>query len=124
MVEDMVHRMNRTTGTVRPNLAVRFGNLPDEPIVNRHGVTQRGCNFVGECILGCNRGAKNSLDANYLAIAEREGARAVTGAEVVRIEPRGSGYAVTWRDPLDPDASEAINDEPTGVPCRGCRRQH
>src|SRR5690606_33075387 len=71
---------------------------------NRHGVPQRGCAFTGECVIGCDRGAKNSLDHNYLAVAERHGARAVTDAEVRRVEPRGGGYAVSAATPSDPDA--------------------
>ena len=86
-MEDLVERMDRAAGTVRPNLAVRFAADPNVPQVNRHGVVQYGCTFVGECVIGCNQGAKNSLDYNYLAIAERAGAVAVTAAEVIRIEP-------------------------------------
>jgi len=61
-MEDLVERMDRAAGTVRPNLAVRFAADPNVPQVNRHGVVQYGCTFVGECVIGCNQGAKNSLD--------------------------------------------------------------
>ena len=97
-MEDLVERMDRAAGTVRPNLAVRFAADPNVQLVNRHGVLQYGCTFVGECVIGCNQGAKNSLDYNYLAVAERAGAVAVTEAEVIRIEPGDDGYAVTYRD--------------------------
>jgi cholesterol oxidase len=97
-MEDLVERMDRAAGTVRPNLAVRFTADPNVPLVNRHGVVQYGCTFVGECVIGCNQGAKNSLDYNYLAVAERAGAVALTEAEVVRIEPCDDGYAVTYRN--------------------------
>jgi cholesterol oxidase len=93
VVEDLVDRTGVRPAMVRPQLAVRFGD-PDTWQQNRHGVPQRGCAFLGECILGCNHAAKNSLDMNYLAIAERHGARAVTGSEVRRIAPDGSGWAV------------------------------
>jgi cholesterol oxidase len=100
-MEDLVARMDRASGTVRPNLAVRFAAEPNEQLPNRHGVPQYGCTFVGECVLGCNQGAKNSLDYNYLAVAERAGAVALTESEVVRIEPRDGGYAVAYRDHAD-----------------------
>ena len=77
-MEDLVKRMDRAAGTVRPNLAVRFAAEPDVPQPNRHSVLQHGCTFVGECVVGCNQGAKNSLDYNYLAVAERAGAVALT----------------------------------------------
>jgi cholesterol oxidase len=101
LVESVVQRMDRAAGTIRPNLAVRFAADPDAVTSNRHGVVQAGCDFVGDCVIGCNRGAKNSLDHNYLAVAERAGAIAVTHAEVVRVEPDDSGYTVTRRDPSD-----------------------
>lgn len=97
--EDLVEQMKIRSATVRPNLAVRFGP-PDSWSFNEHGVQQRGCAFVGECILGCNRSAKNSLDHNYLAVAERHSATAVTGAEVKRIERDKNGWAV-WTDEGD-----------------------
>ena len=49
-------------------------------------------------MIGCNQGAKNSLDYNYLAVAERAGAVALTRAEVLRIELSEGGYRVTYRD--------------------------
>ncbi|OLT09696.1 hypothetical protein BJF78_30215, partial [Pseudonocardia sp. CNS-139] len=108
LVESLADRMDRAAGTIRPNLAVRFTADPDAVTPNKHGVEQAGCDFAGDCVIGCNRGAKNSLDTNYLAVAERAGAIAVTRAEVIRLEPRDSGYdsgyAVTWRDPVDADA--------------------
>ncbi|HZA03714.1 MAG TPA: GMC family oxidoreductase [Propionibacteriaceae bacterium] len=96
-MEDLVRRMDHAAGSVRPNLAVRFAD-PDRPEPNRHGVLQHGCSFVGECVIGCNQGAKNSLDYNYLAVAERAGAVVRTRCEVVRIEPADTGYTVTYTD--------------------------
>src|SRR5690606_6548025 len=90
LIEGLTGGMAMAEATVRPNLAVTFGD-PERWRPNRHGVPQRGCAFTGECVIGCDRGAKNSLDHNYLAVAERHGARAVTDAEVRRVEPRGGG---------------------------------
>lgn len=103
LVEAMIGDMAMAEATVRPNLAVTFGD-PHTWRPNRHGVSQRGCAFTGECVIGCNQGAKNTLDLNYLAVAERHGARTVTDAEVQRIEPRDGGYAVFAAAPTDPEA--------------------
>ncbi|MBO0810460.1 MAG: GMC family oxidoreductase [Microlunatus sp.] len=100
-MEDLVARMDRAAGTVRPNLAVRFAAEPDGRVLNRHGVPQYGCTFVGECVLGCNQGAKNSLDYNYLAVAERAGAVAFTDSEVIGLDPGADAYAVTYRNHAD-----------------------
>lgn len=85
-MEDAAARMHRPTGTLRPLLAVTFAD--DE--APRAGT----CTFVGECMFGCNEGAKNSLDRTYLAIAERHGAVATTSCEVDRLEPVDGGYRV------------------------------
>ncbi|MGH2805477.1 MAG: FAD-dependent oxidoreductase, partial [Thermoleophilaceae bacterium] len=89
-----------------PNLAVTFGvdgrdPVPGEPIPedhpNLHGRTRTTCRLVGECDIGCNYGAKNTLDYNYLTEAQRQGAEIRTRSEVRVIEPldRG-GYRVHY----------------------------
>ena len=55
---------------------------------NRYGATQTSCTYCGECDVGCNVHAKNSLDLNYLHVAEhRHGAQIKTEAEVTKIVP-------------------------------------
>ncbi|WP_214404648.1 GMC oxidoreductase [Pseudonocardia lacus] len=56
-------------------LAVSF-SAPDRPLGddiddggNVHGVRRRTCRLCGECDLGCNEGAKNTLDLTYLSAA-------------------------------------------------------
>ncbi|QPZ37918.1 GMC oxidoreductase [Paramicrobacterium chengjingii] len=97
ILENLGQRLSIAPATIRPNLAVHFGS-PNLWSPNTHTVHQRGCSFVGECILGCNQGAKNSLDYNYLAVAEQNGARAITDSEVVRIEPDDDGWAIWSRE--------------------------
>src|SRR5262245_24575197 len=84
---DTSRRLGRAGQTFLPELAVNF----DDPSVaarpNRFGVEQAGCTGCGECIVGCNVGAKNTLDTNYLAVAERHGAEVATGCEVTVVEP-------------------------------------
>ncbi|MCA2213901.1 GMC oxidoreductase [Jidongwangia harbinensis] len=118
LVERLIHDMAMSEATVRPNLAVTFGD-PDTWRPNAHEVPRRGCAFVGECVIGCNHGAKNTLDTTYLAVAERCGARAVTDAEVRRIEPRRGGYAVIAATPSDPRAAERVWSAPRVVLAAG-----
>ena len=56
---------------LRPPLAVRWKQQGSGE--NRYGKAQRPCNGCGNCIIGCQEGAKNTLDLNYLAVAEAEG---------------------------------------------------
>jgi cholesterol oxidase len=48
--------------------------------------------------VGCNEQAKNTLDLNYLAVAERNGADVGTRCEVTGIAAAGDGYEVRFRD--------------------------
>ena len=49
---------------------------------NSCGVQMEGCTLCGDCWIGCNRNAKNSLDKNYLVLAQRAGAELFTHARV------------------------------------------
>ncbi|MDY7094508.1 MAG: GMC oxidoreductase [Acidobacteriota bacterium] len=95
-------------------LAVSFDDeyhygLPD-PIDTKHskrftndqGVEQGTCVHLGNCDIGCDVHAKNTLDLNYIPAAEAKGAQ-VRPLHLVRsIEPQsprspnGSGYRVHW----------------------------
>jgi cholesterol oxidase len=81
-----------------PPLAVDFGD-PRVRRINCFGAEQTGCRHCGKCSVGCNFGAKNSLDKNYLPFAVRHGAVVRDRCEVVALarEPDG-GYRVTYRD--------------------------
>ena len=103
-----------------PPLAVSFAPAPgaapgpglpivDPPYGNLHGRQRTTCRLCGECDIGCNIGAKNSLDYNYLSAARHHGADLRTGHEVRAIRPRpASGYEVDY-----------IRHEPSGEsgPC-------
>ena len=68
-----------------------------EELENLHGRTRTTCQLCGECDVGCNYGAKNTLDYNYLTHAAHHGAELRTLCDVRSFEPRdGGGYAVTY----------------------------
>lgn len=91
-------RLGASDGFFRPNLAVTFGD-PTVPVTNTFGRQQTGCRFCGECDIGCNTGAKNTLDLNYLAVAETHGADVATMTEVVHIRALSSGgYRLLLRE--------------------------
>jgi cholesterol oxidase len=89
-----------------PHLAVTFANqgskpVPGEPIreehPNLHGRTRYTCRLVGECNVGCNFGAKNSLDYTYLSAAKRLNAELRARCEVRSFRPReGGGFEVDY----------------------------
>src|SRR5579885_1149330 len=95
LMKQAAARCGRAQQFFYPNLAINFGPAGE----NRFGAHQESCNFCGECIIGCPNAAKNTLDLNYLKVAEDRGADINTDCEVIRIEPLDSGgYTVTVRD--------------------------
>lgn len=95
-------------------LAVRFRTADGLAVVgaplatggyrNIHGPVNRStCRLIGECDLGCNEGAKNSLDHTYLSYASAKGVSVHTLTEVMSItrrvdDPDGYLFDVTVRD--------------------------
>ncbi|TNC86301.1 MAG: hypothetical protein CSH49_16645 [Alcanivorax sp.] len=64
---------------------------------NAVGLPQPECTGCGNCITGCNVGAKNTLMTNYIPLAEARGATFYTGATVLSIEPITDNPARRWR---------------------------
>jgi cholesterol oxidase len=98
LMKKMADAMGRSDQFCFPNIAVDF-NQPDIPHRNKFGAEQRGCTYCGECDIGCNVHAKNTLDFNYLKVARDHGAEIATQCEATLIEeaPQG-GYQVTFKD--------------------------
>ncbi len=87
----------------RAPVGVYFGpagqTVPD-PYFGGEGPDRTGCTHCGGCMVGCRVGAKNTLDRNYLWLAERNGAIVHPEQEVVELHPRPEGgYRVTARRP-------------------------
>jgi cholesterol oxidase len=79
---------------------------------NAHGQQQGTCIHLGNCDIGCDVRAKNTLDLNYLATAEQRGAE-VRPLHVVRaVEPGQAGYRVVF-DRIQ--QGQLIRGEETGV---------
>lgn len=76
--------------------------LPPPPypsLFGAAGATRRTCCLCGECDIGCNEGAKNTLDHTYLAAADGEGAVISVRSEVValrRLHGDGAGFEVDF----------------------------
>lgn len=67
--------------------------VPD-PYFGGQGPDRTGCDFCGSCMVGCPSGAKNTLDKNYLFLAEKAGARIIPETEVTGVRPGNGGYEI------------------------------
>jgi cholesterol oxidase len=105
----------------RPPLAVSFSRRPGEEPVrqgeietpsygNIHGLPRITCTLTGECDLGCNNGAKNTLDHTYLSAAKHAGADIRTRHEVKGFRPLdGGGYEVSYVVHTSADGDPAVD---------------
>ncbi len=85
-------------------VSVYFGEpgvrVPD-PYFGGRGPERSGCTFCGGCMVGCRHDAKNSLDKNYLYLAQQLGARIQAESVVDDVAPLdgrdgSEGYRVHW----------------------------
>ena len=68
------------------------GKVVPDPYFGGAGPERAGCILCGGCIVGCRHNAKNTLDKNYLYLAEKRGAYVYPETQVDRIEPIAGGY--------------------------------
>jgi cholesterol oxidase len=82
-------------------LGIYFGeeNTPD-PFFDGQGPVRNGCIQCGACLAGCAIGAKNSLDQNYLYLAEKQGVQIFPEHKVNLIQPVPGGYVLEMNNPL------------------------
>lgn len=67
-----------------------------DPYFGGAGPARKACSECGECMTGCRHGAKNTLNENYLYLAEKAGAviHPMTSVVAVTDDPEG-GYRVS-----------------------------
>lgn len=74
--------------------------VPD-PYFGGEGPARTGCDFSGRCMLGCKNGGKNSLDRNYLYLAENLGVKIIPETEAFAVkENSNGGYEISTRNSI------------------------
>jgi cholesterol oxidase len=72
------------------NVAVYFGEenvTKSDPYFGGMGPSRTGCNYCGACMTGCRNDSKNTLDKNYLYLAQKHGAEILAEHEVYDVRP-------------------------------------
>ncbi len=78
-----------------------FDPSRSKTFTNEHGRQQGTCIHLGNCDIGCDVLAKNTLDLNYLARAENLGTEVRPLHLVRRLEPTEGGYTVEFDELRD-----------------------
>ncbi len=83
----------------RATVGVYFGEpgvKEADPFFGGEGPERAGCTMCGACMVGCRYGAKNTLDKNYLHLAEQRGTRIFAESRVTDVRAlEGGGYELT-----------------------------
>lgn len=73
-----------------------FNILQSKRFANAQGVEQGTCVHLGNCDIGCDADAKNTLDRNYIPWAEKHGAEVRPLHLVTDVAPVSGGYSVSF----------------------------
>jgi cholesterol oxidase len=100
VIREVARDIGRPDGFHPTDVAVYFGKpgqtVPD-PYFDGEGPDRTGCIGCGACMTGCRFNAKNTLDKNYLYLAEKRGLEVATETEVTAVRPAEGGYRVEAR---------------------------
>jgi len=104
IIRDIARDLGREEHFDAPDVAVFFGEPGrevDDPYFGGEGPRRTGCTECGACMTGCRVGAKNTLDRNYLYLAEKRGAVVKPETEVTAVRPLGDGgYVLETRSSI------------------------
>jgi len=103
-LQKLAQQINKYDYFVPTTVGVFFGE-PDktvkDPFFNGKGPDRKGCIHCGACMTGCMQNAKNSLDKNYLHLAQQLGVTVIPEHKVTDVKPIGgngeNGYEIRFR---------------------------
>ncbi len=99
LLKSVADEMGRGHTFHRATVGVYFGESgvkTSDPYFGGEGPERTGCTLCGGCMVGCRFGAKNTLDKNYLHLAEARDARIFPESRVVDVRALdGGGYELT-----------------------------
>jgi len=97
ILKDCADDMGKGDTFYNVDVGIYFSDNKDwdeDPYFNGEGPSRKGCIHCGECMVGCRHDAKNTLDKNYLYLAEKYGAEIIPEMDVYNIIPDEDGYIV------------------------------
>lgn len=107
VMQTLAAEMGDESAFEKTDVAVYFGKVGetvDDPYFDGKGPSRTGCTLCGGCMLGCRFNAKNTLDKNYLYLAQQLGATIIAESEVYYVKPIDetgkSGYTIMFKDSL------------------------
>ncbi|MDX2413853.1 MAG: GMC family oxidoreductase N-terminal domain-containing protein, partial [Bacteroidales bacterium] len=105
-IKELAKELKRPDQFEATKVAVNFsepGETSPDPYFDGKGPDVTGCTFCGACMTGCRHGAKNTLDRNYLWLAQKQGVEILAENLVRNVLPDGpddgsEGYSIVTKD--------------------------
>ncbi len=104
VLKEIAEEIDKGNGFESAEVGVFFGEpnkSVKDPYFNGEGPDRSGCTFCGGCMIGCRENAKNTLDKNYLYLAQKYGAEILAEKEVFNVEQHETsditGYKIEWK---------------------------
>lgn len=104
-IEELAKKRGKSQDFDLTNVAVYFGKpgeTVDDPYFDGKGPDRTGCIHCGGCMLGCRYNSKNTLDKNYLWLAQQLGTEIVSESLVYDVQAKGengkNGYEILYKD--------------------------
>ena len=97
LLKECAEELGKSNSFKKVNVGVYFG-IPGEevedPYFDGKGPSRTGCILCGGCMVGCQHNSKNTLDKNYLYLAEKLGVQVLPEHEVSGIEHKENNYQI------------------------------
>jgi len=100
ILKQSASRLGREDSFKRVDVGIFFNEsnkLVKDPYFDGEGPDRNGCVLCGGCMVGCRYNAKNTLDKNYLYLAEKKGVTISPEKEVLYVQKKGNGYTLKYR---------------------------
>ena len=104
IMEKVAIEMGKPDAFESVDVAVYFGKPGEtvaDPFFDGKGPDRTGCTLCGGCMVGCRYNAKNTLDKNYLYLAQQLGGMIHAEEEVTDVRPLSAdgsdGYIITTK---------------------------
>ncbi len=105
-LQKVAKSLGKETEFEAPKVSVFFGDPKKEvkdPFFNGEGPARMGCRYCGQCMTGCPYNAKNTLDKNYLYLAQKIGAEILAEKKVTVVKPLNNedgsdGYEIQFHN--------------------------
>jgi len=116
LIKEIAKDLKKEKDFKAAKVAVFFGEpgkTVKDPYFDGKGPDRKGCIHCGACMTGCRFNSKNTLDKNYLYLAQQLGAKILAEKEVFNVETLdkkniSKGYKISYKSSIGKKKKESV----------------